>query len=112
MKRLTLNRAWTLCLKQWKWIIKQLDAGRTESIDKLKAEWMEQNGYGYDEICANCFFCEYANQQGGIYNCECCPGTLVNKKFYCRNKTYNFREKPIKFYKKLLELNKKRKGKM
>lgn len=41
MKRLTLSRIWKMCLAQWKWIIKQLDAGSVKSIFELKEEWIQ-----------------------------------------------------------------------
>ena len=105
-KKLTLNQTWTLCLRQWKWIIKQLDAGSVECIANLKEQWTKQNEYGINRINANCFFCEYASRH---LDCtQSCPGKLVSKQFDCENSSYIYRIKPRKFYKKLLELNKKR----
>ncbi len=105
-KKLTLNQAWTLCLKQWKWIIEQLDAGNKDSADFLKGKWIRQNGYK-STIMGNCFFCEYARQHDG---CELsCPARLVNKGFFCRTLSYEYDDKPREFYKRIFELNKKRK---
>lgn len=107
MKRLTLNQAWTLCLKQWKWIIGQLDAGQTVSLECLKNRWIRQNGYGRDEIGNYCFFCEYSEQHSK--DCGTCPGRLVAPRFNCCNPAYFYSRKPYKFYAKLLRMDKKRK---
>ncbi len=110
-KKLTLNQVWTLCLRQWKWIIKQLDEGTEKNVDELKIEWLEQHKYKSNDLEYNCFFCEYATFVLSQSNdCEDCPGQSVSKKFNCLRASYAYCDKPHKFYKKLLELNKKRKG--
>ena len=109
MKKLTLNQAWRLCLKQWKWIVKQIKAGDTHCVAILKRQWTTANGYDKDEIESECFFCEYCRFRNR--GCGHCPGKLVNKRFNCANTTYEYDVKPLKFYAKLLELDKKRKAK-
>lgn len=107
MKKLTLNEAWRLCLKQWKWIIRQLAKGDKRSIGSLKRQWCQENGF--NDVVANCFFCAYARQNGD--GCDHCPGKLVNRRFGCDRVTYEHDVYPHKFYAKLLELDKKRKSK-
>ena len=122
-KKLTLNQTWTLCLKQWKWIIDQPPEGLTEPalsshVWLLKVEWLKEHGYGYAgmTIWNDCFFCERARQQSGkdggeggklwdeeLGICLWCPGRLISKQFNCMNISYDFSKEPRRFYKKLLE---------
>ncbi len=113
---LTLNRAWFLCLQQWKdGIIKRLDEGSTETVGTLKEEWidklMEQNDYDKEKIEFDCFFCEYDVQQfddEALETCQNCPGKLVDEQFRCSNEEYHYYHKPRSFYARLLELSSKR----
>lgn len=110
-KQLTLNQTWILCLRMWRWIAKQRKEGNERSVPQLKSQWVQDNKYtGKNKIQDKCFFCEYANQQGLSTGCQDCPGSLVDEYFECSNEEYNWYENPEQFYKKLLELNKKRKG--
>ena len=116
MKKLTLNQAWRLCLKQWKWMIPNLNDDN--DIEDLKDEYFDVIMAGDNDIPDNnCYFCEYNEQQGGHSglgesgDCSHCPGVLVNKRFSCGNDTYHFATYPLKFHAKLLELDKKRKAK-
>jgi len=110
-KKLTLNQAWSKCLKQWKYIVENLDSG--EPVYVLKEKYIEEHESEY--INANCYFCEYNVQHRRIdeFVCKCkyCPGKLVNRRFSCDNVTYHYHDKPRAFYKKLLALNAKRKAK-
>jgi len=108
MKKLTLNQAWTLCLKQWKWIIGELDKGDEGGIRTLERVWCEK--HKYEKICSDCFFCEYNNGRSG---CAFCPAKIIDKNFNCCCVgEYNFFDNPRAFYAKLLSLNEKRlKGK-
>jgi len=90
----------------WKWIAEQRRRDGSLPVNLLRLEWMEEhflNGY----ILSDCFFCHYAAQFGGL--CDHCPGKLVSKRFDCGITSYNYNNKPIKFYKKIVELNEKRK---
>src|SRR3972149_11881078 len=109
---MTLEKTWKECLKMWKWIAKKYD----ERLDKnvffdvtivleLKESWL--NFFGYNGSLDNdCFFCDYANQPNR--GCEYCPGRKIDKYFSCQNSDYDFKEKPVAFYKKLVSLNQKR----
>ena len=110
MKKLTLNQAWTQCLRMWKWIDKQFEESSGVTVSALKCRWLKENGYADECIVNDCFFCDYDVENGNGL-CSLCPGELVNKRFNCENVTYDWYSKPRKFYKKLLELNKKRKAK-
>jgi len=114
MKRLTLDKTWELCLKQWRWIIKQRKKHSTKNINVLKGMWLEKHKFNL--VVSGCFFCGYcvthegwnssSSSSGG---CLICPGKKIDKTFDCQCLDYHFFYKPEKFYKKLLELNRKRK---
>lgn len=118
-KKLTLNETWKQCLRMWKWIVGQLDKGRCrvddyETIDDLKHEWVKKFWKG-KQPDHDCFFCWYANnnrnKECDIEDdcCKNCPGKLVSPSFDCIKKSYHFRDKPRAFYRKLLQLDAKRK---
>ena len=109
-KKLTLNQTWTLCLKQWKWIIEQLDAGSEKAITVLKQEWLKRNGYKTKEIWATCFFCEYVASRRNFSCQENCRARLIAKRFHCERAAYNYSFEPRKFYKVIFGLNEKRKA--
>ena len=112
--RLTLDESWELCLKQWPWIIKQLDGGSKEIVEELKDQWLEENGFTDICICNECFFCEYAYQHDKSFcptKCPLCPGRKIDTDFFCLRDDYHYQKSPHKFYEKLLSLNKKRKKK-
>ena len=104
---MNLEDTWTNCLAMWKWIAEQVKSGEADYTDagRLKRQWLVEHKYVY--IYLNCFFCDYVKGYGNI-NCEKCPGALVDKSFRCGNILYDYICKPIKFYEKLVELNKKR----
>jgi len=109
-KKLTLEQTWRHCLAMWKWIAEEVKQEGTWDVYVLKIEWMYKHPQ-FGRIVAGCFFCQYDYEQGTAA-CSQCPGRLVSKSFHCQDhKTYCFSEKPVKFYQKLLELNKKRKEK-
>ena len=109
MKKLTLNKAWELCMSQWRWIVKMIRAGDDRYVGELKIAWLEKHKYENDEIDGNCFFCHY-NRQGGVDDegCVSCPGVIVDKAFSCDDDDYDYLYEPIKFYNKLRSLNRKR----
>ncbi len=94
MKKMTLSKTWTECLRMWKWVSVQKG-----SVRNLKRKWMRENGY--KGIVANCFFCHYST-------CSSCPGKLVDRSFSCCHEKYAYDKHPKKFYKKLLSLKRKR----
>jgi len=99
--KLTLNKAWELCLKQWRKMIKQKKAGSRRRITTLKRIWCKENGFA--NIAAHCFFCEYDEQYDA--DCSKCPPTRVDKHFHCQNPEYHWRYNPLKFYAKIRKLN-------
>ncbi len=105
MKKLSLEKTQTECLRMWKRIKEQVEAGNKKPIWQLKEEWMEENNY--PNVQDDCFFCDYANHYADD-NCDFCPGRLIDKTFDCDNKSYSWHDQPIAFYNKLLRLNRKR----
>ncbi len=106
MKKLTLAKTWQECLRMWKWIAENYKNG--DEIDDLKIEWLKKHDIAEDEISVDCFFCEYCDGKCENRYGPRCPGVQVNRRFTCHSLTYGFRRKPVKFYQKLVELNKKR----
>jgi len=104
-KNFTLDKTWRLCLSMWRWIAKQKREGRDMEINGLKAEWLRKKGITED-IQGNCFFCHYCPG-----HCGACPGKKVDPSFECTNDAYQYYDKPIAFYNKLVSLNRKRKQK-
>lgn len=107
MKKRTLNQTWILCLRMWRSIAKEWTPNGY-SVTILKDIWLRKNGFRVEYLFANCFFCEFQKDVGG---CQQCPGTLVDNSFGCENKAYDYRYKPVAFYKELLRLNRIRKAK-
>ncbi len=110
-----LDRTWKNCLRMWKWISEVYNG--TFCVATLKEEWLADHRFTRD-IDSDCFFCEYHVAQGGgsrFYRdgsfCKHCPAGYVSKSFSCTNPTYNYGHKPKTFYRKLLELDKKRRQK-
>ena len=105
MKKYTLNQTWKHCLAMWKWIAKEIKTGSTKCVELLKVQWLEDNGF--DDIYMDCFFCHYDTQRNG-WLCDDCPGKKVSGRFNCIWETCHYYDEPVKFYKKLLQLNRKR----
>ena len=100
---MTLNKTWEECLRMWKWIAKVHKDGNGD-VERLKRKWLKEHGYKPSGIHEQCFFCNAARN-----NCPKCPGKQVSKSFDCTKRpTYKYDEKPKAFYRKLVELNKKR----
>ena len=108
-KKLTLEKAWTECLRMWKWVAKHHD--EYVDVNEAKLQWLYDNGYENREVDGNCFFCEYDTQIWLRKNCYNCPGKCICKSFDCGKPSYHYRIKPKAFYKKLVELDKKRRAK-
>ena len=105
-RKLTLDNAWKLCLRQWDWVADKIKKGDIRDVGDLKEEFLEENGFS--DIDHNCFFCEYDEQNNG--RCNSCPARLVDKRFHCRNKTYDFIIKPLKLRAKIHQLCQKYSG--
>lgn len=105
---MTLNQIWKNCLRMWKWIAKVWKPGM--DVESLKNQWLWKR-FPELNVNSNCFFCDYqVSKNGFTLHCFSCPGILVNKRFNCQNKSYHYRHYPRKFYKKLLQLDAKRKN--
>ncbi len=117
--KMSLDQTWENCLSMWKWIAKQVRKNDHDNIftevEMYKETWLADNGFTPGDIEADCFFCEYKRThkkwvQGD--GCGNCPGTYVDKTFSCWKTAYAYEHYPIKFYNKLVSLNRKRlKGK-
>jgi len=93
----------------WRWIAKEKRKNRRVGVVTLKTRWVKKNGFGEDEIAANCFFCEYDEScQRNIECCEDCPARKIDKHFICGHPNYRYNTKPVAFYNKLVSLNRKR----
>ena len=109
---MTLEKTWKECLRMWKWIagVKsgEFDYSEVEGLSALllKTIWLTANGYGPVDIFNDCFFCDYANNNGTIRveHCEGCPG---GHEFDCL-KDPNYGMDPVGFYNKLVKINKER----
>ena len=114
--RLTLDKAWKICLSMWE------DIHKDGNVDINKIQWMAEHGYE-GKFRGDCPFCEYAKRACSAavarndyepldkWWCDYCPGRKVDKTFGCHNKKYHHFNKPKAFYKKLLELDRIRRGK-
>lgn len=108
--KLTLDKSWELCLKQWRWIAKRIRADNEYGAVALKYVWLRKNGI-IKQPHAGCFFCEYGKQhkKGSSAYCDYCPAKKIDKEFYCEHPEYHYSYLSLKFYAKLLKLNRKRK---
>lgn len=112
MKQLNLDETWQLCLKMWKWIIKEFpklpdpfhEKDIIETINDLKDEWCVKNGFE-GKVDNSCFFCEYGCQHAPNV-CGHCPAVKIDPEFDCMNTYYDYSKYPVAFYKKLKQLNK------
>ena len=116
MKKLTLSKAWSECLRMWKWVAENHE--EDEHVLDAKRTWLLQHGYKIYSLENDCFFCEYQKQNAGSCfdgkneSCTKCPARIVNRKFCCeRNISYAWHEKPKAFYRKIVQLDKKRRMK-
>lgn len=108
---MTLDETWKNCLSMWRWIAKQRRAGSWQHVAYLKAEWL--TSHGFEGIEQDCFFCDrrLLCKKTGLNKdnlCINCPARRVDKEFGCCTDEYNFSDKPIAFYNKLVSLNRKR----
>lgn len=107
MKKLNLDQTWKLCMSMWWWIVKKKKKRSRYSVGALKEQWLEKHRYKADEIDNDCFFCAYDERYKD--DCSRCPARIVDgEQFHCSNAAYSWSYKPILFYEKLKELNRKR----
>ena len=114
-KPLTLNQAWTKCLRMWKWIAAIWKPG--DDVSHLKIKWIDLHEPEKYVDC-DCYFCEYDEQHPNTFACRFCPAKLIDKSFRCFNPNYSWEDNPQAFYGHILGLhkiykeglNKKRKG--
>ena len=105
-KKLTLDEAWDHCLRMWQWIAEQIENGSDVCVATLKHNWIDDHGMQDWDIFASCFFCQYDTENKG--ECQKCPAFMVDSEFDCMKGEYRYCGKPIAFYNKIVELNKKR----
>ena len=118
---MTLDKTWEECLQMWKWMVANLDKKR--DIFNLKRTWLLKEGYAahdYGErpssgksVANGCFLCDYQEthpKMKSVTNASCsrCPAARIDPSFDCDDTGYSWHINPKAFYKKLLELNKKR----
>lgn len=113
--KMILDQTWKNCLRMWKWIAETWKPGM--NVCTLKRQWLKKFWKKEKNPHVECFFCEY-NQYNlcnirGVDDpfhsgCQQCPGILVSTRFHCGRTTYYYRDKPKKFYQKLLQLDVKR----
>lgn len=120
MKKMSLNKTWSECLRMWKWIVERLNENLYLDVCDLKGWWLSANRYTTypTKVYNHCFFCDYAVSHNGTKAdyidicgyCSKCPAVLVDKHFSCEqsNDEIDWQETPVEFYEKLVELNKKR----
>ena len=107
MTKYTLDETWKHCLQLWKWIAEEIKANSELGVVELKSKWFKKHDFGH--IWGACFFCGWVTENPDAAGCASCPGKLVDPEFGCGNPEYCHYNHPIKFYEKLLELDKKRK---
>ena len=114
MKKMNLNDTWKLCLQMWKWVAAEVrkaeKQGHLWCVNDLKGTWARK--HGFEGVKNHCFFCGYSirHPRRGKYGCNC-PAKKVDPSFDCCDSPYNYNNKPIAFYNKIVELNKKRRKK-
>ena len=101
-----LDRTWRNCLRMWKWVSENYDG--EVPMSQMKYKWLKENRFT-KPIHGDCFFCDFAKDDPRDTGCHKCPGRLVSPRFTCTAVTYSYVTKTKKFYKKLLELDAKRK---
>jgi len=114
-KPLSLDETWDECLKMWKWISEnyRFFASPFFNTEKAKDYYLTNIRKAIKKPNADCFFCDYVDQEyreGGLSKCSSCPGRLVDDKFHCVDELYSYTNHPVKFYKKLVSLNARRKN--
>ena len=105
--KLTLDKAWELCLAQWKWVAEQIRAGTNLDVQELKKRWCKKHAFA-NAIAEDCFFCEYKYQREILSGnpCRLCPAKRVGKAFNCHDDYYHYYVYPLRFYAEVRRRNK------
>lgn len=122
---MTLDEIWEGYMRMWKWIAGVKRVGISESVRRLKANWLENHGYGGVEIENDCFFChwvwgrqkqrpvKYYEELDELWCDEVyplCPARKVDRFFTCNHMDYSYSKNPQGFYAKLQKLDAIRRG--
>lgn len=112
--KLTLNKAWKMCLDMWK----EIHLVRAIDISDAKSDYLKENDIK-EYLINDCFFCTYADEKSGGIDisdgmCEYCPGVIAAGYNHTRNtlwceqegKSWGYYHKA--FYTYLVKLNKER----
>ncbi len=95
-----LDKCWINCLQMTKWLSEQ----EGDTVE-LKRQYTKAHGL---TLYADDFFCEFSKLEN---SCSDCPAVRIDRSFDCFNKQYHWEYYRKKYYRKLLELDKKRKQK-
>ena len=111
MEHLTYDKAWKLCMEQWG----DMEKDGFGNIFYQKRRWVKRSAY--QNVVYDCFFCEYASQQGTSVSrdhpviCRYCPARQIEPNFNCGGySNHHYLYYPHKFHAKIKELYKIYKG--
>ena len=97
-KDMMIDEIWKQCIKMWRWIVRQIEAGDERTIHKLKRTWLQEHGFS-PSIHGACFFCESCT------NCGNCPGAIIDECFSCFRDDIAYNLHPKAFLKELFHLD-------
>ena len=101
---LSLNQTWQKCIAMWKEMIEKYWK-RGMYGEELKRIYF-RNHPKTKVPESKCYFCDFT--QHHTENCNSCPGKIVDTRFNCLNVSYHYDDSPKAFYRKILQLDKKR----
>ena len=111
--RMTLDDTWKKCLSMWKWVAKEKRVDPSDNADDLKSRWLRSKGI--EGVFETCFFCDHANRHKkdddfDYHTCRLCPARKIEPDFTCcgSNNPHHYHTHSVKFYNKLVSLNRKR----
>jgi hypothetical protein len=88
----------------WEYVAEQMNTpGNTHHVDYWKDKWLENHGFEAGSIVNACFFCQYDVPHG--YDCQNCPGKLVDIEFGCQEPYYAYDTYPSRFLAEVKRLN-------
>jgi len=105
-----IDVCWHECKSMWRYVSR--NSNTYLSVSACKKEWLKANGYDNCFIPFNCFFCHHTyicSEGSSNIACAHCPGKTIDKNFDCTNVNYHYKYLSKKFYRKICELDKKRK---